>query len=312
MKAFPIYSPEEEIQTNLFKKMNVRVFIKRDDMIHPFISGNKWRKLKYNVLAAAEQHKNHLVTFGGIWSNHLLATACAAAYYGLRATAFVRGEDIVSDSLFMYRLYGMNLRFTDRQAYRDKRDLFEKYFADDNDAYFVNEGGSGILGAQGCAEIIAELTNEYDAVFTAAGTGTTAAGLLQGIHEHQPNARLHVVPVLKGGEFLKQEVIDFSGGLSGFDMHTEYHFGGYARYNEELLAFISEFVSTTGILIDQVYTGKMLYALYDKIKNGYFPEGARILAVHTGGTFGILGIKEQLNQYLSDKQAQADSHIKAD
>lgn len=298
MIKFPIYSPEEELHLPLFEEKKVQVFIKRDDMIHPFISGNKWRKLKHNIIEVQKQNKKHLVSFGGIWSNHLLATACAAAHFGLKSTAFVRGEDIANDSVFMYRLYGMDLIFTDRQRYRDKKALFADHFADDSDAYFVNEGGAGKLGARGCAEIIDELEHSYDQIFCAAGTGTTAAGLLTGIMRKQPQARLHVIAVLKGAGFLSEEISKYSEGLTNFDLHTDYHFGGYAKYNDELLYLVRDFVSATGILIDQVYTGKMIFALMDMIRNDKFKPGSRILAVHTGGTFGILGVKEKLYDLL--------------
>lgn len=289
---FPIYSPEEQIAHPLLEEKEIRLTIKRDDMIHPFVSGNKWRKLKYNVDEMRRTQRNHIVTFGGIWSNHLLATACAAAKLGIKATAFVRGEPIDSDSLFLYKMFGMNLIYTDRQAYRDKLKLYNDYFAHDPSTYFVNEGGSGLLGARGCSETIQELTGTYDHIFTAAGTGTTAAGILHGIEQYQEQAELHVVPVLKGAAFMLDDIRRFSESMLSFQFHDEYHFGGYAKYTPELLRFIQDFTSHTGILIDQVYTGKMLFALFDMIRKDKFTRGSRICAVHTGGVFGLLGVKK--------------------
>lgn len=304
MDNFPIYSPEERISHPILTEKQISLTIKRDDMIHPFISGNKWRKLKYNVDEMLRQGKDHVVTFGGVWSNHLLATACAAAKFQLKATAFVRGEDVDSDSLFMYRMFGMNIIFVDRTSYRNKKALFDKHFGNDAKAYFVNEGGSGILGSLGCAEIVEELAHSYDHIFTAAGTGTTAAGILKGIIAHQPQAQLHVVPVLKGAGFIGEEIKTITGTDTPFYLHLDYHFGGYAKHNQDLLAFVKDFCTNTGILIDQVYTGKMLFGLFDLIKKDIFPRGAKICAIHTGGIFGLLGIKPELRTLLNpiDKQ----------
>src|SRR3978361_173092 len=160
-----IYSPVQQISNKLFDEQGLKVFIKRDDLIHPFISGNKWRKLKYILKQAAAQNKTHLVTFGGAFSNHLLATAAAAAKFGFKATGIVRGEEVNNDTLFLCRLHGMNLLFTDRESYRDKSALFNKYFAGDADAFFIDEGGASAEGAKGCSELLHELTQSYDHIF---------------------------------------------------------------------------------------------------------------------------------------------------
>ena len=260
-------------------------------MIHPFISGNKWRKLKYNLLRAEAENKDHLVTFGGVWSNHLLATACAAARFGLKATAFVRGEDINTESMVLCRLFGMQLRFTDRESYRDKRALFNSAFAGDSSVLFVDEGGAGTEGIKGCAELADELPEDYDHVFCAAGTGTTAAGIIQGLTARGFNAKVNVVPVLKGAEFIEEEISKLTD--AGFNFVPAYHFGGYAKTQPELLEFIRNFSSATGILLDPVYTGKMMYAVFDLVKKGVFAPGSRILTIHTGGLFGLLGMKDR-------------------
>lgn len=296
MFAFEIYSPEEEIFHPLFKEKEVRVFLKRDDMIHPFISGNKWRKLKYNLIKAREEKKDHLITFGGVWSNHLLATACAAAKFGFKATAFVRGEDIASDTLFLCRMFGMELRFTERDAYRNKRLLFDTFYGDDTSACFIDEGGAGAEAVQGCSELVAELKGQYQHIFCAAGTGATAAGILKGLLLNNFPALLHVIPVLKGAEFLKDEINKYFIDSPVYELHNSYHFGGYAKTEPALLNFISDFSASTGILADQVYTGKMMYAVFDLIRHDYFPSGTNILAVHTGGLFGLLGLKHLKTQ----------------
>ncbi len=292
MIDLPIYSPVEEISNPLFSSKGVQLFIKRDDMIHPFISGNKWRKLKYILREAKKSYKKHLVTFGGAHSNHLLATACAAAKFGFSSTGIVRGENVENETLFLCRLFGMHLIFEDRESYRDKPALFERQFGNDTGAFFIDEGGSGPLATQGCSELIDELTEAYDHLFCAAGTGTTAAGILSGIYRKSIPAKMHIVPVLKGADFLKQDIGKLSNGAS-FEFHSEYHFGGYAKTSDELLNFIKDFASSTGILIDPVYTGKLVFAVYDLISKDYFARGSRILVVHTGGITGILGMADR-------------------
>jgi len=293
MPEFNFNSPDQEISHPDLEKYNVRLFIKRDDLIHPFISGNKWRKLKYNLIKAQQENKTHLVTFGGVWSNHLLATACAAATFGLASSAFVRGEDINTDVLFLCRMFGMKLQFVDRDSYREKTQLYYNYFGNDSKAYFINEGGSGPEATKGCSEIIEELQEKYDHIFIAAGTGTTAAGVINGTKEYQSKAEVHVVPVLKGADFLKEDIRQLLEDDYPFNLHSDYHFGGYAKTQPELLEFIKSFTALTGILIDPVYTGKMLYALFDLVKTGKIKPGTKVLAIHTGGLFGILGMKEK-------------------
>lgn len=261
-------------------------------MIHPFISGNKWRKLKYILSYAETQNKKHLVTFGGVFSNHLLAIACAAAKFGFRSTGIVRGEEVHNDVLMLCKLFGMNLQFTDRSSYRDKPALYKTHFAADSDAIFIDEGGAGEPGVRGCSELLSELQENYDHIFCAAGTGTTAAGIVRGVKEHSLASIVQVVPVLKDGGFLKTEIERYTD--QPFSIHPDYHFGGYAKTTPELLTFIQTFCKSTGILIEPVYTGKMFFALYDLIKKDNLPAGSRILAVHTGGLTGILGMSSKL------------------
>lgn len=290
---FEIFSPVQQIQDKLFDEKGLEVFIKRDDLIHPIISGNKWRKLKYLLKQAQSENKTRLVTFGGAYSNHLLATAAAASKFGFKSTGFVRGEEVNNDTLFLCRLHGMNLLFTDRESYRDKRALFNKHFAEDAQSFFIEEGGASPLGAKGCSELIDELTESYDNIFCACGTGTTAAGIINGINQHQSTTQFHAIPVLKNGEFLKEEIDKFLIQPSPYQLHTDYHFGGYAKTTFELINFIRRFVSSTGILIEPVYTGKMLYAVYDLAAKDHFKPGSKILVIHTGGIWGVLGMKDK-------------------
>ena len=274
--------------------------IKRDDLIDPYISGNKWRKLKYILKNAAELQRHHIVTFGGAYSNHLVATAAACARKGLKSTAFVRGEAEActgNEMLLLCRLFGMTLKFTGRDQYRNKPLLFNTHFGNDAEAYFVDEGGASAEAVRGCAEIIDELMLDSDVeithLFCAAGTGTTAAGLLKGIHANGLKTILHVVPVLKGGEFIADEVLKYAGSSKQLLLHTAYHFGGYAKTKPELIDFIQSFVGQEGVLIDPVYTAKLFYAIDDLNTRGYFKKTDKIVALHTGGLLGIMGMKEK-------------------
>lgn len=285
-----IYSPLQALKH--FSK--TPVLVKRDDLIDPYISGNKWRKLKYILRTAAAQQKNHLVTFGGAYSNHLVATAAACSKSGLDCTAFVRGEAIQNEMLMLCKLFGMKLIFTNRLSYMNKALLFDEHFGRQKNAFFVDEGGAGPDAVKGCAEIIAEIPENTTHLFCAAGTGTTAAGLLSGIYQHGLKTKLHVVPVLKGGDFIAEEILKYTGRTDQLILHTDYHFGGYAKTQPALIEFIKIFTAREGMLIDPVYTGKMFYALHDLLQNHYFQPDDKIVALHTGGLLGLLGMKEKL------------------
>ena len=284
-----IYSPVQKITFAPFNNLSV----KRDDLIDPYISGNKWRKLKYVLAKAEEEKKTHLVTFGGAYSNHLVATAAAASRSGLKSTAFVRGEEVQNEMLLLCSLFGMKLIFTDRESYRDKHKLFQQHFANDHQAYFIDEGGASPEATIGCAEIIGELTETYDHIFCAAGTGTTASGLLKGIQQHQLNTKLHIIPVLKGGSFIEDEIVQHTPLSDHLNLHLNYHFGGYAKTTPELISFIKTFTSKTGLLLDPVYTAKMFYAIFDLQKQGIIGKDEKILAIHTGGLMGLFGMRDK-------------------
>lgn len=288
-----IFSPVHEVKHPLLDEKGVYLYLKRDDLIHPIISGNKWRKLKYLLKKADDGSRRHLVTFGGAYSNHLLATAAAAAQFGFKATGIVRGEEVDNTHLFLCRLYGMDLIFTDRESYRDKLSLFDKYFGNNPEAIFIDEGGASAEGALGCSEMVDELMDSYHHIFCACGTGTTAAGIINGISNNYMQTEFHGIPVLKNGDFLTAEIDRYLNQPSTYHLHTDYHFGGYAKTTQELINFIQQFVAATGILIEPVYTGKMLYAIFDLAARDYFEPGAKIMAVHTGGMLGILGMNHK-------------------
>lgn len=287
-----IYSPEQVLKHPLYEQKKINVHIKRDDMIHPFISGNKWRKLKYNLIKAEEEGKRKLVTYGGAWSNHLLATACSGATNGYETIAFVRGDLVQNPILSMCQLFGMKLIFVSRDLYKDKISLFEQ-LENKEHYYFIDEGGAGLEATKGCEELIGELGRTYDHIFCAAGTGTTVAGLAKGMAKNNLLTKLHVIPVLKGGDFIKDEMTNLQAPLAQTILHTGYHFGGYAKTKPELIHFVKEFIAETGIMIEPTYTGKALYAVHDLIANDYFEEGSELLFIHTGGLTGLLGMLDR-------------------
>lgn len=287
------HSPEEEVIYPPLRDFGIKLFFKRDDLIHPFISGNKWRKLKYNLIKAQQTNKNHLVTFGGAYSNHLLATAAAGAKFNFKTTAFVRGENVCNEVLTLCKVFGMQLFFVDRESYKNKNQLFQQHFANNTFTYFIDEGGAGFEAELGCREIVTELKTNYHHIFCAAGTGTTLAGIINAVDEQQLNTLVHGVSALKNGDFLKNDIDKLLIKLVNYQLHTQYDFGGYAKTTPVLIDFIKDFSSKTGILIDPVYTAKTLYCILDLAAKNQFLKNQNILMVHTGGLFGLLGMKEK-------------------
>ncbi|MCO4292225.1 pyridoxal-phosphate dependent enzyme [Solitalea sp. MAHUQ-68] len=290
----PIFSPVEELKNDLFEQKQVKVYIKRDDLIHPFISGNKWRKLKYVLADARDSNKNHLVSFGGAYSNHLLALACAGAKFGFKTTGIIRGDEPrkLNHQLFLCQQFGMDFLFVSRETYRNKPQLFFNNFANDPDAYFIDEGGAGNLALPGCAELLDELPEPYDHIFLACGTGTTLAGLAMGAFQRNLSTKIEGIAVLKGADFLHSDIQQLIGTDPKFTLHLDYHQGGYAKTNTEYLNWLFDF-NKTGLLLDHVYTGKMMFALFDLISKDYFKPGSRILTIHTGGLTGLIGLNNE-------------------
>lgn len=280
------------------------LWMKRLDLIHPHINGNKYFKLKYNVEAALRLGHKTLLTFGGPWSNHIYSTASAGAEFGLHTIGIIRGEEpkTWSATLLHAKECGMQLEFIERLAYAEKDTedfkgwLHEQY----GSFHLVPEGGSNFLGINGCMEILTDDDKEnFDVICCASGTGATAAGLLLSMKENQ---ELLVFPVFKDGAFLRDEILKH---LQYFLMDTEaavaliqrmtvitdYHFGGYGKWNEELLQFIRTFENEHSIPLDQIYTGKMMSGIYDRIKKDPELAGKRILSIHTGGLQGKESLK---------------------
>ena len=273
----PVYDP-------LFEKKKVEVWIKRDDLTHPEVSGNKFRKLKYNLMEARRSDSGHLVTFGGAYSNHIFAVAAAGHYFNFKTTAFIRGDELSPESSPTLRFAsekGMTLRFVSREAYRHKEELVKKNSSPD---YLIPEGGSNRLALAGVAEMADEILEKTqpDFICCAAGTGGTLAGILS---NEKYKGKVLGIPVLKGGEFIRQEVTQLLGYDPGerLILKTGYHFGGYGKTKPELSAFIESMQHNHDVPLEYVYTGKLFFAVYDLINQGFFPEGSGIVIVHTGG-----------------------------
>jgi len=274
---------------------NVRLLVKRDDLIHPEVSGNKWRKLKYNIELVQFQKKDGILTFGGAYSNHLLATAAACQLAGLKSIGVVRGEELTESSnsnLKRCAELGMELKFVPREEYDARNEKFvQETWKEEYPFYLlVPEGGANYYGMVGCQEIRKELPDGIDHLFVAQGTTATSCGLLVGLDE---NTKLHVVPVLKGfdakGEMTKQLfpfLIDdesIQEYLNRVEVHSEAHFGGYGKWNQELLDFISNCEKEYNLPLDKIYTGKAFYALMNWLAKQDFQTLQTVVFLHTGG-----------------------------
>lgn len=277
-----IPTPLVQLHEDLFVQKQVQVYVKRDDLTHSFISGNKFRKLKYNLLEAERVGTRKLLTFGGAYSNHLSAFAFACKAFGFEGKVIVRGDELTENSsptLEFAASHGVELVFVTRNSYRNKEEIMSKY----SDEYFViPEGGSNSLALKGVGEVIDEI-GDFDYLITACGTGGTMAGLIQ-----RTGADVIGVSALKGGDFLKDDISNLleSPFPDNATIFTEYHFGGYAKYTNELLDFIHNFESKHSILLEQVYTGKAFFAFYDLLNNNYFRHDSKIVLLHTGGLQG--------------------------
>ncbi|WP_410878916.1 1-aminocyclopropane-1-carboxylate deaminase/D-cysteine desulfhydrase [Myroides sp. DW712] len=266
----------------------IELYIRREDLLHPEVSGNKFRKLKYNMAAAWTNGHHQVLTFGGAYSNHIAATAAAGRILGISTIGVIRGEEIAScyqdnPTLKKAAADGMRFKFVTRTDYRakDSTVFLTKLKAEFGDFYLVPEGGTNLEAVRGTAEILQEEDEKYDYVCCAVGTGGTLAGLINGAAAHQ-----HVLgfPALKGN-FLQAEIAKYTK-KKNWQLETAYHFGGYAKYNADLLQFIRHFERDTGILLDPIYTGKLLFGIFDLIAQDRFKKNSKILAIHTGGLQG--------------------------
>jgi len=275
---------------------NFSLFIRREDLIHPFISGNKFRKLKYNLVQAKAENHHTLLTFGGAFSNHIAATAFAGKEYGFKTIGIIRGNELESKILINPTLKfaqecGMQFKFVTREEYRHKTeaDFIENLKHEFGDFYYVPEGGTNEFAVQGCEEILTQDDSQYDFVCSAVGTGGTISGIINSSFPHQ---KVLGFPALKG-DFLNNEIRKFVH-KENWELITDYHFGGYGKVNPELIAFVNQFYLENHVPLDPIYTGKMVFGVIDLISTNYFPENSKILLIHTGGLQGISGMNLKL------------------
>jgi 1-aminocyclopropane-1-carboxylate deaminase len=284
----------QAIPINLPK--GISLVIKREDLIHPFVSGNKFRKLKYNLLQAKAENQSTLLTFGGAYSNHIAAVGYAGKENGFQTIGIIRGDELgdkieSNPTLKFAQECGMQFEFVSRETYRLKTEatfleqLQQQYGA----FYLIPEGGTNAFAIQGCEEILTPEDASFDFVACAIGTGGTISGLINSVLPHQ---KVLGFPALKGN-FLQDEIRNFVR-QDNWELITDYHFGGYGKVTNDLIDWINQFYEQTQIPLDPVYTGKMVFGIVDLITKNYFPENAKILLIHTGGLQGIQGMNLKL------------------
>jgi len=281
-------SPVETLDDDRLTRRGILLYLKRDDLIHPEIPGNKWRKLKYNLAAASDLGHDTLLTFGGAYSNHIRATAAAGYYFGFSTIGVIRGEEHLplNPSLAYAVSRGMRLSYIDRAAYRRKNDpeIVAALRQQFGDFYLLPEGGSNDLAVRGCAEVPQEIDLDFDVICCPCGTGGTLAGIAAGLRAGQ---RAIGFSALKGGQFLTGEIDElqrqaFGSNSGNWTIEHEFHFGGFARKTAELQAFIDTFEQRHRLTLDWVYVAKMIYGIFALAERGVFAPGTRVLAVITG------------------------------
>ena len=288
------YSLNQAIPINLPK--GISLVIKREDLIHPFVSGNKFRKLKYNLLQAKAENQSTLLTFGGAYSNHIAAVAYAGKENGFQTIGVIRGDELgdkieSNPTLKFAQECGMQFEFVSRETYRLKTEatFLEQLQQQYGSFYLIPEGGTNAFAIKGCEEILTPDDASFDYVACAIGTGGTISGIINSVLPHQ---KVLGFPALKG-DFLQDEIRNFVR-QDNWELITDYHFGGYGKVTNELIDWINQFYEQTQIPLDPVYTGKMVFGIVDLITKNYFPENAKILLIHTGGLQGIQGMNLKL------------------
>lgn len=292
----------QKIEFSGILQKGISLYIKREDLIHSKISGNKYRKLKYNLQQAQLENKSTLLTFGGAFSNHISAVASVGKEFGFKTIGIIRGDELGADLAktlainptlrFAYEC-GMQFKFVSRSSYREKtsENFISNLKEEFGGFYLIPEGGTNEFAVKGCEEILSEETDKFDIVCSAVGTGGTISGLINSAKKHQ---QIIGFPALKGN-FLSEEIQKYTQSTNWL-LNCEYHFGGYAKTTDELIRFINQFKEETGIPLDPIYTGKLLFGVIDSINKNYFKKGHKILGIHTGGLQGIEGMNAILKK----------------
>ncbi len=286
------------ILQSISKLQEVQLSIKREDLLFPEISGNKFRKLKYQLAEVLQSKTTTILTFGGAYSNHIAAVAAAGKKYNLNTIGIIRGEELLhvyseNPTLSFAKQQGMQLEFVTRESYRERDSVLyiENLKKQFGDFYLIPEGGTNALAIKGCAEILNSGDRDFDYICVPVGTGGTLAGIVSSLLPHQKAIGFSA---LKG--VFQKGVVDSFTSNTNFDIIDTYNFGRYAKIDANLVRFINNFKSKQGILLDPVYTAKMMYGIYDLMKKGYFKKNSRILAVHTGGLQGVAGMNLHLKR----------------
>ncbi|MBK6834724.1 MAG: 1-aminocyclopropane-1-carboxylate deaminase/D-cysteine desulfhydrase [Bacteroidetes bacterium] len=288
----------QELKNSLLSEKQVKAYVLRLDLIHPTIGGNKYFKLKYNLEQAKAEGKKTILSFGGAFSNHIAALAAAGHEFGFNTIGVIRGDELSDESnptLRLAKQNGMQFHFVERETYRkrDDVDYNESLKQKIGDFYLVPEGGSNALAVRGCSEIINHIPIDFDTIMCACGTGGTISGIALSINESQ---KAIGIPVLKGAEFLVKEILQFQSDYNKTQskLHKslapqliyDYHFGGYANTNSELLQFMEVFENEYSIPLDKIYTSKLMFAFFDLLKKDFFRPNSSLVLVHTGGLQG--------------------------
>lgn len=297
----------ELIDYELFSLFDIKCYVKREDQIHKEISGNKWRKLNLNIEKYKQGQYEGLLTFGGAYSNHIHATAALGRDMDIPTIGIIRGEELTATSnatLQAAAKAGMQLIFVNREEYswRYERDYKELLRRKHGNVLVIEEGGANYLGVMGCTAIVAEIDIEPDYYILPSGTGTTAAGVLMAVDSETVIS----VPVFKKGDFIRDEISnllmisglgeeEIAEKMQQLTLATNYSFGGYGKFNQTLIDFINHVFKETGLKLDQIYTGKMFYALCDMVNSGEIPAGSTIVVIHTGGLQGTSSIADKLD-----------------
>ncbi len=287
-----IPTPVNKVDYPLFDKANIHVYVKRDDLIHPLISGNKWRKLKYHLASFKKSHNSVMVTFGGAFSNHVYAFGHACNLFDIKGVAIIRGEkDQFNPTIKAAESCGIDLHFVNRSDYRlkEEADSIKSIIDSYDKPMIIPEGGSSHNAWNGLIEMAEEIIDcdiECDFIAVAAGTGCTSGVIINRLKEYDIN--IEVFSALKGN-FMRGEIKRWAKTEENWSVMDEQIFGGYGKVNQELVDFINNFFKKTGIPLDPVYNGKLMYAVCKRIVDGYYPEGSRLLWIHTGGLQGIDG-----------------------
>tara|TARA_B100001287_G_scaffold271597_1_gene272117 strand:- start:355 stop:1242 length:888 start_codon:yes stop_codon:yes gene_type:complete len=286
----------EKISLPLLNLKEIELFVKRIDLLDPLISGNKFYKLKYNMLEAIRQKKKYILTFGGAYSNHIASTAFAANKFGFKSIGIIRGEmsHNLNYTLRFAKENGMKIHYISREQYRKKHTVSFLNELKDNykSFYLIPEGGANSLAIKGTEEILDKENHDY--ICCPVGTGGTISGI---INSSQSHMKILGFPAMKGNNDLSTNIESWTNEKN-WCIINNYHFGGYAKITKELIDFTMDFNFNQKIPLDVIYTSKMMYGIIDLIKKDYFPRSSSILAIHTGGIQGNIGMNDRYNLNL--------------